>query len=196
MEGREVYTHKVPFQQLKKKSSYFPNKHFWKYTDYGRNSSPAGHDTESDLHRGGKWLAMERYICWGEGGQGLESRALGGVTTGTVTQAAGPVTHLSPVTTSRQWLPIIHLMGVPGKDDIQGEQFLPSHTRKDSERQQWDHKRSLLKLRFDDKQGQQLTGLSERKLNLAFTNKPRRNVFHWVGSQTGFHIGSYLEWFW
>lgn len=93
-------------------------------------------------------------------------------------------------------LPILHLMGVSGKEDIQGERFLPLHMRKDSGRQQWHRKRSLLKLKFNDKQGHQLTGLSERKLNLAFTNKPRRNTFHWVGSQTGFHVGSYLERFW
>lgn len=71
----------------------------------------------------------------GWGGQGLESRALGGVTTGTVAQAAGPVSHLSPVTTSRQQRPMLHLMGVSGKDDIQGERFFPytqERTRGDS----------------------------------------------------------------
>lgn len=67
--------------------------------------------------------AMERYICqepW-EVGAGIREQSIGRVTTGTVAQAAGPVNHLSPVTSSRQQLPTLHLMGVSGKNDIQGE---------------------------------------------------------------------------
>lgn len=144
---------------------------------------------------GGKWLAMERYIYWG-GGAGFREQSVGRGdhrNSGTSSWL-----HLSSFPSDNQPSTASHT--TPDGSVWEGwhsrRKILPLHTRKDSGRQHWDHKRSLLKFRFNNKQDQQLTGLSGRKLDLAFTSKSKRNVFYWVGSQTGFHVGSYLERFW
>lgn len=68
-------------------------------------------------------------------------------------------------------------MDTEGRSNIQGESSLPSHMRKDLARYQWDCRRTcFLKLKFNEKQCQQLTDIFVCKLDLVFKNKWKRKV--------------------
>lgn len=70
-------------------------------------------------------------------------------------------------------------MHTQGRNNIQGERFPPSHMRKDLARYQWDCRRNcFLKLKFNEKQCQQLTDIFVCKLDVAFKNKQKRKVFY------------------